>query len=120
MYCSFLAHYICTEQGIFEQSVLRIDVEKRQIAIFPYQKETPDTRFCDGILLAVNSSFQSKKQELLDALNEREYDSLHDAANALFLSPHLSAVVKPPLSALYALCFDIRTHRLYWQEIIRI
>lgn len=120
MHRSFFAHYICTEQGIFEQSVLHIDEATGQVSIFPYEKETSDTRFCDGVLVAVNSSFLTKKQELLDALNEREYDSLHDIAHALSSLPHLPAMVKQPLSLLYSLCFDVRTHRLYWQEIVRI
>lgn len=120
MHRSFLAHYICTEQGVFEQSVLHIDRATRQISVFPYEKETPDTRFCDGVLVAVNSSFLTKKQEFLDALNEREYYSLHDVAHALSVSPYLPAMVKQPLSLLYSLCFDVRTHRLYWQEIVRI
>ena len=120
MHRSFLAHYICTEQGIFEQSILRIEGTARQISVSPYEKETPETRFCDGVLVAVNSSFQTKEQELLDALNEREYNSLHDIAHALSASSHLSAVVKQPLSFLYSLCFDVRTHRLYWQEVARL
>ena len=105
MHRSFLAHYICTEQGVFEQSILRIEGTARQISVSPYEKETSDTRFCDGVLVVVNSSFLTKKQELLDALNEREYDSLLDVA------------VKQPLSFLYSLCFDVRTHRLYWQVV---
>ena len=117
MHRSFLAHYICTEQGVFEQSILRIEGTARQISVSPYEKETSDTRFCDGVLVAVNSSFLTKKQELLDALNEREYDSLHDVAHALSMSPYLSAMVKQPLSFLYSLCFDVRTHRLYWQVV---
>ena len=120
MHRSFLAHYICTERGVFEQSVLRIDKATGQVSIFPYEKETPDTRFCDGVLVVVNSSFLTKKQEFLDALNEREYDSLLDVAHALSASPYLPAMVKQPLSLLYSLCFDGRTHRLYWQEIVRI
>ena len=117
MHRSFLAHYICTERGVFEQSVLHIDEATGQVSIFPYEKETPDTRFCDGVLVAVNSSFLTKKQELLDALNEREYDSLLDVAHFLSVSPYLPAMVKQPLSFLYSLCFDVRTHRLYWQVV---
>ena len=117
MHRSFLAHYICTERGVFEQSVLHIDRATRQISVFPYEKETPDTRFCDGVLVAVNSSFLTKKQEFLDALNEREYYSLHDVAHALSMSPYLSEVLIPPLTSLYSLYFDARTHRLYWQVV---
>ena len=117
MHRSFLAHYICTEQGVFEQSILRIEGTARQISVSPYEKETSDTRFCDGVLLATNSLFQTKKQEILDALNEREYDSLHDVAHALSMSPYLSEVLTPPLTSLYSLYFDARTHRLYWQVV---
>ena len=96
---------------------MHIDEATGQVSIFPYEKETPDTRFCDGVLLAANSLFQTKKQEILDALNEREYDSLHDVAHALSMSPYLSEVLTPPLTFLYSLCFDARTHRLYWQVV---
>ena len=50
-------------------------------------------------------------------MNEREYDSLHDVAHALSMSPYLSEVLIPPLTSLYSLYFDARTHRLYWQVV---
>ncbi len=99
---------------------MHIDEATGQVSIFPYEKETPYTRFCDGVLVAVNSSFQTKKQEFLDALNEREYDSLLDVAHFLSVSPYLPVMVKQPFSLLYSLCFDVRTHRLYWQEVARL
>ena len=120
MILSFMAHYVCSQHGVGEQSVVRIDTDTRDISVTTYEKEIAGTIFCDGVLLLVNDSFDAVKEQIDKMLAENEFTDLRAVADALCHCGKHTLVTQPPLSRLYALQYDYTAKTLHWQPVARI
>ena len=67
---SFLSHYVCWEKGVYRLQLLHADTHSHTVTVEPYEKECAGTRFCDGLLLAANTSFEREKNALIARLKE--------------------------------------------------
>ena len=116
----FLAHYLYTSKGLQEHAILHIDENTRHITTTPYEKEVANTRFCDGIILAVNSQFDRDKPFIINKISQTHSKSLSQLATTLTSISQLQECLLPPISVLYALNINVATQELYLQEIVRL
>lgn len=117
---SFLSHYVCWKKGVYRLQLLHADTHSHTVTVEPYEKECAGTRFCDGLLLAANTSFESEKNALIARLKEKGLFTLPQLADYLSCAALYTHYCTPPLNRLYALVPQAQKQEIVLQEILQL
>lgn len=114
----FLAHYVCWGKEVKPMSLMCVEPWLHTVTVSPYEREIAGTRFCDGILLATNASFEAEKHHILAELKAKGLFSLPVLAAYLADTSLLSRYCMPPVCHLYTLVPSLQTKDISLHEIL--
>ncbi len=71
----FFSHRLCYRHSLYSQHIIYFDSRCRVDAVEPFQQESPMTRFCEGILMAVAIDFVSHEEAFCGELRRQLIDN---------------------------------------------